>query len=271
MSAESRARFAAAVEGGDLGLACLLLGCEVRPDLDVAAGVAALDELAERALLDVNAHAPPFDMAQGMRLALADKEGFRGYGDDYGDLRASLLHEVLRRRRGLPILLSVVYLEVARRLGVPLVGYGLPGHFVVGIPTEPPTLLDPFYGGRHITPSELSSRVSEAIGERFEVTSSALRPWAVSDIVSRVLGNVRATSATPDALRTRLWAVELSLLVPGAPVALHRERGELLARLGDFLAASAELARYAEAVAPLDPAAADDALRASRMARARLS
>ncbi len=89
----SRERFAevVAAEQVDLGLACLLLGAEARPDLDVDAGLAALDELAEVALFDVAASAPAYDMAQGLRGALGDRAGFRGYGDDYGRPR--------RRRR----------------------------------------------------------------------------------------------------------------------------------------------------------------------------
>ena len=266
----ARARFAEVVAADevDLGLACLLVGTEVRPDLDVGTGLAALDELAEIAIVDVAASAPAYDVAQGLRGALADRAGFRGYGDDYGDLRASLLHEVLRRRRGLPILLSVVYMEVGRRLGVPVAGIGLPGHFVVGVGD---VVLDPFYGGRLLDPGELSARVSEILGERLDVTPEHLRPWHPRDILLRVLSNVRASSSRADQLRTRLWAVELSLLIPGAPAVLRREHGQLLARLGDYLGAAASLETYASVIEPLDPPAADLARRDAKMARSRLS
>lgn len=259
MTARSRRRFAETMrsDAPDLGLACLLVGAEVFPDLDVDAYVAELDGLAEsaRPLVDSGG-------TTGLRHALGDQAGFRGYGDDYGDLRASLLHEVIRRRRGLPILLSVVYLEVAKRLGVPAHGIGLPGHFVVEVAG---TLLDPFYGGRPVSRAELAGRATPPLDD------DAFEPWTTHAIVTRVLANIRAASTRHDRLRTRLWAVELSMLVPSHSLLLRRERGEILIQLGDYLAAAFELEAYASAVAPVDPEAADHALRAARMSRARLS
>jgi regulator of sirC expression with transglutaminase-like and TPR domain len=259
MTAETRRRFADTMRSTepDLGLACLLIAGEVYPDLAVSSGLAELDTLAEAAApLMVSG-----EEAAGLRHALADEAGFRGYGDDYGDLRASLLPDVLRRRRGLPILLSVVYLEVARRVGVPAAGIGLPGHFVVSVAGQ---LMDPFYGGRLVSRPELELRVGPVTDEHFE-------PWDAGAIVTRVLTNIRMSSSGMDRLRTRLWAVELSMLVPSHPLALRRERGELLVQLGDYLAAAFELEAYADAVAPVDPEAADHALRAARMSRAKLS
>jgi regulator of sirC expression with transglutaminase-like and TPR domain len=252
VSAETRQAFAETMRSPspDLGLACLLIGAEAFPDVDVSEGLAALDALA--------ASVSGAD-ALALRRALADDAGFRGYGDDYDDLRASLLHEVLRRRRGLPILLSVVYLEVARRCGLGASGIGLPGHFVVEVEG---TLLDPFYGGRAVSRAELATR----LGDELDFT-----PWDVASIVTRVLANIRLLSSSRERMRTRLWAVELSMLVPSHPVALRRERGEVLIQLGDYLAAAFELEEYASAVAPADPEAADHALRAARMSRARLS
>lgn len=257
MTAESRRRFAETMRSPspDLGLACLLIGAEVFSDLDVSASLAGLDALAEAAA----PYMVSGEEAAGLRRALADDAGFRGYGDDYGDLRASLLHEVLRRRRGLPILLSVVYLEVARRLSVPAAGIGLPGHFVVSVAGQ---LVDPFYG-RLVSAPELTARLG---AEELDLT-----PWPVASIVTRVLANIRASSTHFDRLRTRLWAVELSMLVPSHSLLLRRERGETLVRLGDYLAAAFELEAYADAVQTVDPEAADHALRIARMSRARLS
>ena len=261
MTAESRRRFAETMrsESPDLAVACLLIGAEVLPDLDVAAGLRSLDALAVAA----SSHVGPGHEAHGLREALADHAGFRGYGDDYGDLRASLLHEVLRRRRGLPILLSVVYLEVASRLGLEAEGVGLPGHFVVSVAGQ---LVDPFYGGRLVSRPELTARIGA------DLSDDDFDGWPVPAIVSRVLANIRAGARGHGAnLRTRLWATELSMLIPAHSVVLRRERGEILIQLGDYLAAAFELEAYAHAVAPVDPESADLALRTARMARARLS
>jgi regulator of sirC expression with transglutaminase-like and TPR domain len=260
MTAESRRRFAETMRAPEpeLGLACLLIGAEMFPDLDVAPSLALLDSLAETAAPYMIAG----EEAAGLRHALADDAGFRGYGDDYADLRASLLHEVLRRRRGLPILLSVVYLEVARRIGVPAAGIGLPGHFVVEVAGR---LVDPFYGGRLVSRPELASRLNA------DLTDDDFAPSPATAIVSRVLANIRAASTRHDRLRTRLWAVELSMLVPHHSLLLRKERGEILVQLGDYLAGAFELEAYADAVASADPEAADHALRNARMSRARLS
>src|SRR5450756_2014810 len=122
MSPTSREHFAAVVrtELVDLGLACLLIAAQADPALDTRAAQAELERLAR----SVDPRRPPVEALRGV-LA-----GFTGDARDYADLRSSLLPDVLRRRAGLPILLSVVWLEVARRCGIPADGIGLPGHFV---------------------------------------------------------------------------------------------------------------------------------------------
>jgi len=239
----------------DLGLACLLMGTEVDPDLDVSIGLAALDALA----LAVPAADPtdPRDCAAALRSALSS---FGGTPEDYADLRSSLLYEVLRRRRGLPILLAVVWLEVARRAGLPAYPVGLPGYFLVGLglPKGRHVLVDAFTGGTEV-----------------DVSPDGARPYNQREVVLRVLNNVRAQAAArPDLIesnRTALWATELSLLLPRHPASLRRERGVLLARVGEFAEGAVELESYADAVAEGDPAAAEEARREAGQARARLN
>lgn len=272
MTAESRARFAEVVraEPVDLATACLLLGAEVEPDLSPAPYLAELDELARQARPLLAEAGTPADQAAALRLALGERAGFAGAAADYLDLRSSLLHQVLRRRRGLPILLSVVWLEVAGRLGVPAYGVGLPGHFVVavGTPTGESVLVDPYGGGRVLGLPAAAELVRASGGE---LEPAHLSPWSALDILLRVLNNVRQLGANVERSWTRLWAVELTLLLPRHPVQARREHGELLVGLGDFVRGAAELTAYAEAVAPVDPAAADAALRNARLARARLN
>jgi regulator of sirC expression with transglutaminase-like and TPR domain len=102
-----------------------------------------------------------------------------------------------------------------------------------------------------------------------------LEPADPLDLLLRLLTNVRALAARQDraleSARTRLWAVELSLLLPRHPVGLRRERGELLVRLGNHLGGAAELEAYAQVVEGADPVAAGQALGAARLARARLN
>lgn len=247
MSDLSRARFAEVVraEHVDLGLACLLLGAEVDHELDPQPWRDQLDELAA----EVDRDRPP---VEALRAVLA---GFTGDAHDYADLRSSLLHEVLRRRAGLPILLSAVWLEVARRCGIPAYGIGLPGHFVVRVGD---VHVDPFAGGAALDVADIPGQF--------------LRPWRAEEILLRILTNIRVWAARgPERESVRLWAVELSLLLPHHPVELRRERGTLLVAGGDFPGGAGELQAYADAVAAVDAAAAERAQGEARAARARLN
>jgi len=272
----TRARFAEVVrsEPVDVGLACLLVGGEVDRELDVDASLEALDELAASVRLQLDSTRPA-DVAQALRRVLGLQHDFAGQDADYDDLRSSLLHEVLRRHRGLPILLSVVWTEVAARLGVPAYAVGLPGHVVVGIgdPDDVHVLVDPFARGRLLGPADVEELVLRATGR--EPRPDDLRPMRPEDLLLRVLTNVRAlaTRRPPglDAAAMRLWAVELTLLLPRHPVALRRERGELLVRLGDHLGGAEELETYAMVVDGTDEAGAAAARREARLARAQLN
>ena len=259
----SRQRFADVVRSDpvDLGLACLLVGAEVDPRLDVDASLAVLDRLAADARSLVPRHGVAAQ-AEGLRRALGQ---YAGSGEDYEDLRSSLLHEVLERRRGLPLLLSVVWLEVAARLDVAAHAMTLPGHVVVvvGDPLDEHVVVDPFAGGRVLSPAEVAGR------------GGLSGPLSPGDLLLRLLTNVRAlTGRQPpslDVARTRLWAVELSLLLPRHPLELRRERGELLVRLGAHVEGAEELETFALAVEDVDEKAAEVARREARLARAQLN
>lgn len=275
MSATSRARFAAVVRRDpvDLATACLLVGGEVDPDLDVEEHLRALAALAAAA----RPHVPPGgtarEAAEGLRVALGQQAGFAGSAQDYEDLRSSLLHEVLRRGRGLPLTLSVLWVEVARRLGVPAEPVALPGRVVVAVGGPRPTYVDPFDGGRLVDVPALAGQVRAATGA--PLRPEDLEPAAPRDLLLRLLTNIRALAARQDrrleAARTRLWAVELSLLLPRHSVALLRERGELLVRLGDHLGGATGLEAYAGIVGDADPRAAEQARREARLSRAQLN
>lgn len=270
----ARRRFADVVrsEPVDVGLACLLVGAEVDPALDVDDGLRRLDELAAAARPEVPRRAGPHESAEGLRRALGGVAGFGGSEQDYGDLRSSLLSEVLRRRRGLPLLLSVVWTEVAARLGVDAHAVALPGHVVVAVgdPEDVHVVVDPFAGGRVLDATGLA-----ALLRRGGATPDDVRPVDPVDLLLRLLTNVRVLASRQppslDAARTRLWATELSLLLPRHSLELRRERGELLVRLGDHLGGAQQLEEFADAVAGAHGDAAETARRDARSARARLN
>ncbi|WP_246561688.1 transglutaminase-like domain-containing protein [Streptomyces roseirectus] len=236
----------ARAERPDLATLCFLIGAEADPSL----GPGDLDAL--QVELDRFAGELPYrpggarEWAEAVRGLLGERYGFRGDASDYQRLDSSLLPQVLERRRGLPILLSVVWIEVARRAGAPVYGIAAPGHFVVGFGSRAERVVaDPFDGGRVIEAGPRSP--AQEVG--------AADPLAV---VSRILNNIRAwASGQLDRSEAALWAVDLSLLLPSHPAQLRYERGKLLIQRGDYLGGAAELEAYAEIVEPVDESAAE--------------
>ncbi|MGI5428415.1 tetratricopeptide repeat protein [Streptomyces sp. CA-179760] len=272
-SAELRRRFAeeARSERPDLSTLCLLVGAEADRELDDAGLDSAQVELDRLAGLLPYRPGGPRAWAVALRELLGERMGFGGSPADYQRLESSLLHEVLVRRRGLPILLSVVWMEVARRAGAPVYGVALPGHFVVGFgPDEGQVLADPFDGGRVLTGADAEVLVAGATGAGLD--PAMLRPADPLDVVLRILNNVRAWAATrPERSDVALWAVELSLLLPSHPARLRYERAQLLVQRGEFLGGASELEAYAEVVEAVDEGAAERVRGEAFAARAMLN
>ncbi|MDX3852477.1 transglutaminase-like domain-containing protein [Streptomyces sp. AK02-01A] len=272
-STDRRRLFAeeARAERPDLATLCLLMAAEADPSL----GEAGLD--AAQAELDRLAGLLPYGVggASAWATALADllgaRHGFRGSAAEYQRLESSLLPEVLRRRRGLPILLSVVWIEVARRAGAAVYGVALPGHFVVGFgdPAER-ILADPFEGGRLLTGPDAELLVNGATGAPSR--PDMFVPADPLDIVVRVLNNIRAwAEIRPERTDVSLWAVELCMLLPAHPARLRYDRAKLLVRRGEFLRGAAEMDEYARVVAAVEPSTAEAIRGRARAARAMLN
>ncbi|MEU6231784.1 transglutaminase-like domain-containing protein [Kitasatospora sp. NPDC047058] len=290
MTEQSRARFRteARAEHPDPVLLCLLAAAEHSPAPDpgdhrepptldalLAACEAALERHASAVRQAVAERAPagPEETAALLAAVLGGRERFHGRQSDYRRLESSLLPEVLRRRRGLPILLSLVWMAVGRRAGLTVHGVALPGHFIVAVGGpgggEEYVLADPFHGGRLLDQEDAEALVERA-GHAF--SPRLLTPAQPLDVVHRVLGNIRVWAADrPEHARTQLWATELALLLPRHPAQLRLERAELLVRTGDFLGGSAEMDAYAEILDAFDPDAAARVRQDARAARHRLN
>ena len=202
-------------------------------------------------------------LAQALALSdwLFDKEGFRGNTADYVDPRNSYLNLVLDRRLGIPISLSVVFLEVARRLNVPAQGVGLPGHFIVAVTGEDaPVFLDPFHGGRPLSVDDCAGLVRRSAGHA-DFDPQWLAPTPPRDIVTRMLNNLRQfyVSVEDWPLAVKI-AERLVPLQPGVPAHL-RDLAILYYRQGALRKASALFGEYLVR-APEAPDA--DAVRAGR-------
>jgi regulator of sirC expression with transglutaminase-like and TPR domain len=230
-------RFAALVarpeEEIPLDEAALLIAAQARPDLDVAAELALLDELAG------GCKEPTLD---GLTRHLFSELGFRGNTEEYADPDNSYLDQVLRRRVGIPISLSVLTMEVGRRLGVPLDGVGMPGHFLVRHRAEPGTFLDPFGGGRRLDAAGCQALFAALGGTGWH--EDYLAPVGTRAILTRMLLNLQGLFLPSD-LRSAAWVLELRLAIPGLGVADRLGLARALGSLGRFGSAAAELDRVA--------------------------
>lgn len=211
------------------------LACEPDPPVEeLALGLAAefrtVDSRLVRARLEALAAEielelipPDSDPISALGAVIGRRHGFTGDAREYDHPDNSMLPAVLERRRGLPITLSVLYVAVARRAGIPLRGVGLPGHFVAGhfpTPDARPELLDPFHAGVRIAVPDLP----EAL----------LRPWGPHETALRMINNLVAAFSKRGALTHAIRAADLRLLLPVHPADLDRygvEARALRARL----------------------------------------
>ncbi len=213
-------RFADLVQGPASGLpldeASLLIAAVDHP-VEVAVRLRALDELAADAAAD--------DVA-GLAHALFVERGFAGNLGDYGDPRNSYLDEVIERRLGIPITLSVLMIEVGRRRGIPLVGVGMPGHFLVG---SADGYVDPFNGGV-VLDAAGARRLFERAHPGVPFADRYLDPVGPCAVLSRMLANLVATFLSRDPMRA-IGALRLRLEIPDLPEPERRQGEETLLRL----------------------------------------
>ena len=209
--------------------AALLIAAHAH-SVDISGALAELDRLAA----DV-----PAATAADIAGALFGEGGFAGNSVDYGDPRNSYLDDVLARRLGIPISLSVVMIEVGRRCGVGMYGVGMPGHFLVQAAGRPDVWFDPFHGGRQLD-VDGCRQVYEHIQREPPFTPAMLRAVDTRSILNRMLANLQHTFMRRDPASLP-WAVRLRLRLPGLLPGERRQLAGLLGGVGQFLEAASEL------------------------------
>lgn len=219
--------------------AALLVAAHAYPGLDVDAELARLDRLAERC-------GPP--TLDGLLELLFVELGFRGNRGEYYDPRNSYLNDVLTRRLGIPITLAVVTLSVGRRLGVPLAGVAMPGHFLLRDRVDPSVFVDPFAGGAVLDAAGCELAFRRVQGDDAIFEPRFLEPVGAHAILARLLANLRAVFSASGARASLAWVLRLRTLVPGVPVDEHAELAGVLAGLGDFAGAAVEFQQAAALV-----------------------
>jgi regulator of sirC expression with transglutaminase-like and TPR domain len=223
-----RERFAAIAglpdERIDLAEAALWIAAEEQPGVEPAPWLALLDDFARRLRSRLDGVVDELDRVELLAGFLAGEVGLRGNAEDYYDPRNSFLNEVLARGLGIPITLALVYMEVGRRVGVPLVGVGFPGHFLLRHSLYPQLLLDPFEGGRLLTEEDCRRMLEKLSGGSLPFDARLLRHSGPRQILIRMLNRV--------------------VLLDPDDVGARRDRGLLSLRWGDPHRGIEDLERY---------------------------
>ncbi len=273
MSTESRERLVRLVRRNDADLAEAALLCcvEMDPGLDVDATLLRIDALADMLRTRGVPSGSAETDARQLSAFLAGELRFTGDQASYHDPDNALLHRVLDTRRGLPITLTIVYVAIARRLGLPAYAVNLPGHVVAAIAGgDRPVVIDPFHDGIVLDEQAVAMRIAAATGGQVGFRRSMLRPAPAVDVVRRLLNNLTRDLSAATHPGRALWTVELKLLLPNRAADDHRVLGELLAATGRFDAAADAYERYLELVGDAAPDR-EGVRRAAIRARARLN
>jgi regulator of sirC expression with transglutaminase-like and TPR domain len=229
----------------DLALGALLIAKVEHPGLSPAHSLMHLDELA--AASGAARIGDPHKALHRLREFLFEDEGFSGNSEDYYDPRNSCLNDVLERRVGIPITLALVLMEVGRRVGLSIVGVGLPGHFVVRAEVAAePLLLDPFDAGALVTQERAAELVSRAVGRRVPLTDAHFAAATKRQVLARMLMNLRGIYC-----RRSEWDKALAifdrLVMLDESAAHRRDRAAVLVNLGNLHEAAVDWGRYLEA------------------------
>ena len=260
-TAEIRHRFTVLVRQspGDFRLAegALLIAQEEYPGLDVAHYLQRLDTMAEAIRRTLGLELDPRHIVARMNAYLFDELGFHGNQEHYYDPCNSFLNDVLERKTGIPITLAVIYLDLGRQVGLPIMGVGLPGHFIVQyVAQTAPFWIDPFHAGAILTHTDCMARVRQLYGQEAPWHEAYLHPVSDHAILQRMLFNLKAIYVQQGDYQRALGTVERLLLLSPEATTEVRDRGLLHYQLGHLEAALDDLQHYLQLVLDAPDAAA---------------
>ncbi len=238
----------------DLAEAALLIAKEEYPALEIPRYISRLEEMAA-GVRGLGAPAgEPHRLIASLGEYLFRRLGFQGNSEDYYDPRNSFLNEVLDRRTGIPITLSIVTMEVARRIGLPLRGVGLPGHFLVKyVGPDEEIVIDPFHGGALVSPADCQRLIDHVYQGKLTFEPRFLAGVGTRHILFRMLNNLKGIYCSRQEYGKALGVVERLLILEPKAANEIRDRGLLLCQLKRFPEAMLALERYLH----LMPAAED--------------
>ena len=227
-----------------LSRASLLISQAEYPDLNISYYLEVIEDLGLR----VRANASDDSVMapiQTLNHVLFDEEGFRGNEEEYYDPRNSYLNDVVDRKVGIPITLSVLYMEVARHAGLNVKGVSFPGHFIVKHETpEGPLFVDPFYGGMVLEKEHLAQRLRLAGGGFMPFRDHHLAASTDAQIVTRMLNNLKGIYASRRDYDKVLTTIQMLLDVSPWDLDELRDRGKVHLQLKNYQLALADLETY---------------------------
>lgn len=229
----------------DLARAALYIALEAYPTLEVEEYLNALDTMAA----DVGDRLPPepypLRIIQVINQYLFDDLGFSGNQEDYYDPDNSYLNQVIERRTGIPITLSLVYLEIAKRIDFPMVGIGMPGHFLIRPDREDIEIhVDSFNRGEILFIQDCKNRMNQLFGGEVEFRPEFLQAISKKQFLVRMLSNLKAIHLNRGEMSNVLAAIDrILLLFPNTPYE-QRDRGLIYYQVGRWIEARQDLENY---------------------------
>jgi regulator of sirC expression with transglutaminase-like and TPR domain len=242
----------------DLASAALLIALDEYPALDIQKYLREIDAMASviRSEIDFFAGIRTMETIEKLNQFLFRSKGFRGNTEDYYDPRNSYLNEVLERRLGIPITLSLVFMEVGKRLGLRLEGVGMPGHFIVKcLHNGWEVFVDPFNQGEILLEDECRKRLELQYGTGFQFSRSFLDSVNKHQILTRMLTNLKGIYLQREEFRKALGAIEKIVFINPESHSEIRDRAAVHFKLNNLSYALADWVRYLE----MQPNAADAA------------
>ena len=228
----------------DLARAALLIAATEYSSLDISHELGVLDALSSGASKRFSEQRDPLYCLNTLSEYLFDEIGFQGNPGDYYDPRNSFLNEVLSRRLGIPITLSLVFIEVGKRLDIPFLGVGMPGHFLLRHRDEDSLFIDPFNRGVLLSEEECARRMREVTQANIAWDSRLLDPLSNREFIARILRNLKGIYwQTRDHRRALAMIDRLVALHPDSPQE-RRDRGLAHYQLGEHQQALDDLMFY---------------------------
>lgn len=233
----------------DLALSALYIAQEEYLDLKIVEYLNVLDTMALAVKERLPAQKYPLKIIQTINSYLYDDLKFNGNTSEYYDPRNSFLNDVIERRMGIPITLSLVYLEIAKRIDFPMVGVGMPGHFLIRPQVvEMEIFVDPFNRGEVLFYDDCQERIMQVYGQPVTMQPEFLATISNRHFLARMLSNLKLIYLNGQQLEKALAAIErIILLFPNAITEI-RDRGLVYYQIGRWVAAVEDFETYLQKV-----------------------